>query len=80
VDIAEVGEQSLFGMPGVFRQVLEQGEVDARIEVRVSEHFVDQLPELKPLKSVLGGLDRPSWMRPVRQCLGWDGPLPAVAQ
>ena len=48
----------MFRMPRALRQVLDQGEVHVRIEVRISEDLANQSPELKLQKSTLRGLNR----------------------
>ena len=68
LDSTEVGEQSLLRIPRMFSQLPHQGVEDARIEVRVSEDFIDQAPELKLQKTARDGLRRAEQWGKARHC------------
>jgi hypothetical protein len=62
LNLAEVGEQRLLGMPGVLGQVPEQGHTNARIEVLLGEDPADQLLELKLHELARSCLARRGWL------------------
>ncbi|MBT2548041.1 hypothetical protein [Arthrobacter sp. ISL-65] len=80
LDVAEVGEQSLLGMPVVLGQVPEQGQAYSRIEVRVSEDPADQLLELKLQKPAPSCLAWGGWLSRSRHCGRSGAPLLMVGR
>jgi hypothetical protein len=79
LNVAEVGQQSLLGLPGVLGQVPEQGQAYARIEVLLSEDPADELLELKLQKLARSGRGQ-GWLSRVRHCRRSGVPLLVVSR
>jgi hypothetical protein len=80
LDGAEVGEQSMLGMPGVLGQVPEQDQAYARIEVLLGEDPADELLQLKLQKPARSCLARRGWLSRDRHCGRGGLPLLVVSR